>query len=181
MAKLISKTYGDALLEIAVEENKIDVLTEEITAIMDILHENPEFGKLMNNPRIAVAEKLDVMKTVFEGRISKELVGFFTGVISKGRYAQIDEILLYFLDEVKKIKGIGVAYVTTPFELSDNQKKSIEQKLLETTNFKQMEMHYAIDQTLIGGMQIRIGDRVVDSSIQTKILKMQQDMMKVMV
>ena len=181
MAKLISKTYGDALLEIAVEENKVDVFAEEITAIIDILKDNPDFGKLMNNPRIAVDEKQDVMKTVFEGRISKELVGFFSMIISKGRYAQIDEILAYFLDEVKQIKGIGVAYVTTPSELSEAQKKSVEKKLLDTTKFKQMEMHYSINQELIGGMQIRIGDRVVDSSIHTKILKMQQDMMKVMV
>ncbi len=181
MAKLISKTYGDALLEIAVEENKIDVFVEEITAIMDILKDNPDFGKLMNNPRIAVDDKLDVLKKVFEGRISSELVGFFVSVISKGRYAQIDEILAYFLDEVKKIKGIGVAYVTTPMELAQKQKDSVEKKLLETAGFKAMEMHYSVNPELIGGMQIRIGDRVVDSSIHTKILKMQQDMMKVMV
>lgn len=181
MAKLISKTYGDALLEIAVEENKVDVFSEEITAIIDILNDNPEFGKLMNNPRIAIDEKQDVMKNVFEGRISSELVGFFLSVISKGRYAQIDEILAYFLDEVKQIKGIGVAYVTTPMELGESQKKSVEKRLLETTSFKEMEMHYSVNPELIGGMQIRIGDRVVDSSIHTKILKMQQDMMKVMV
>ena len=139
MAKLISKTYGDALLEIAVEENKVDVFAEEITAIIDILNDNPDFGKLMNNPRIAIDEKQDVMKNVFEGRISNELVGFFASVISKGRYAQIDEILTYFLEEVKKLKGIGVAYVKTPYELSDKQKKDVEKKLLDTTSYKEME------------------------------------------
>ena len=82
---------------------------------------------------------------------------------------------------IQFFKGIGVAYVTTPIELSDIQKKNIEKRLLETTGFKEMEMHYDLDGSLIGGMQIRIGDRVVDSSIHTKITKMQQDMMKVMV
>ena len=181
MAKLISKTYGDALLEIANEEKKVDLLLEEVTAVMEILKDNPEFSKLMNNPRISVDEKQTVMSNVFEGRISKELMGFFSMIVNKGRYDHIDEILTYFQDEVKKIKGIGVAYVTTPLELSDTQKKSVEKKLLETAGFKQMEMHYDIDTELVGGMRIRIGDRVVDSSIHTKILKMQQDMMKVMV
>ena len=181
MAKLISKTYGDALLEIAGEENKVDLLLEEVTAVMAILKDNPEFSKLMNNPRISVDEKQTVMSNVFEGRISKELMGFFSMIVNKGRYDHIDEILTYFQDEVKKIKGIGVAYVTTPLELSDTQKKNVEKKLLETAGFKQMEMHYDIDTELVGGMRIRIGDRVVDSSIHTKILKMQQDMMKVMV
>ncbi len=181
MAKLISKTYGDALLEIAKEEKKVDLLLEEVTAVMAILKDNPEFSKLMNNPRISVDEKQTVMSNVFEGRISNELMGFFSMIVNKGRYDHIDEILTYFQDEVKKIKGIGVAYVTTPLELSDAQKKNIEKKLLETAGFKQMEMHYDIDSELVGGMRIRIGDRVVDSSIHTKILKMQQDMMKVMV
>ena len=181
MAKLISKTYGDAHLEIANEEKKVDLLLEEVTAVMEILKDNPEFSKLMNNPRISVDEKQTVMSNVFEGRISKELMGFFSMIVNKGRYDHIDEILTYFQDEVKKIKGIGVAYVTTPLELSDTQKKSVEKKLLETAGFKQMEMHYDIDTELVGGMRIRIGDRVVDSSIHTKILKMQQDMMKVMV
>ena len=179
MAKLISKTYGDALLEIAVEESKLDVFAEEITAITSILNENPEFEKLMNNPRIPVSDKEGIVKEVFKGRISEELVGFFTMIVNKGRYAQIDEILQYFLGEVKKLKGIGVAYVTTPIELSEAQKQSVVKRLLETTNFKSMEMHYSIDKSLIGGMQIRIGDRVVDSSIHTKIMKMQQDMMKI--
>jgi len=181
MAKLISKTYGDALLEIAVEESKIDVFAEEITAIMSILNENPDFGKLMNNPRISVEGKQDVLKNVFEGKISKEILGFFSMIISKGRYAQIDEILEYFLGEVKKINGVGVAFVKTPVELKPEQKANIEKRLLETTNFKKMEMHYSIDESLIGGMQIRIGDRVVDSSILTKINKLQQVMMKAMI
>ena len=181
MAKLISKTYGDALLEIAKEEKKVDLLLEEVTAVMAILKDNPEFSKLMNNPRISVDEKQTVMSNVFEGRISTELMGSFSMIVNKGRYDHIDEILTYFQDEVKKIKGIGVAYVTTPLELSDAQKKNVEKKLLETAGFKQMEMHYDIDSELVGGMRIRIGDRVVDSSIHTKIVKMQQDMMKVMV
>ena len=181
MAKLISKTYGDALLEIAVEENKLDLFFEEISQLSDIFNNNPEFGKLMNNPRIAVADKLDVLKNVFEGKISKELMGFFSTIISKGRYSQIDEILSYFLSEVKRIKGIGVASVVTPLPLKDDQKKNIEKRLLETTKYKSMEINYSVDETLIGGMRIRIGDRVVDSSIQTKITKMQQDMMKIMV
>ncbi|MCR5799029.1 MAG: ATP synthase F1 subunit delta [Lachnospiraceae bacterium] len=181
MAKLISKTYGDALLEIAKEENKLDLFAEEITELQDIFKDNPEFGRLMVNPRISVEDKLDVLKNVFDGKISKELMGFFSMIISKSRYDHIDEILTYFTAEVKRIKGIGVAYVVTPLPLKDDQKNVIERKLLATTSYKQMEMHYEVDEELIGGMRIRIGDRVVDSSIQTKIIKMQQDMMKIMV
>ena len=52
MAKLVSKTYGEALFELAVEEGKEDKFLEEITALKKILDENPDFGKLMNHPKI---------------------------------------------------------------------------------------------------------------------------------
>ncbi len=109
MAKLISKTYGEAIFELAVSENKTDVFTEEIGMVLEVLKENPEFSDLMNHPKIVKEEKLKVIETVFKGRISDELTGFIRLVVEKGRYGQIREILQYFLDAVKQLKGIGVA------------------------------------------------------------------------
>lgn len=179
MAKLISKTYGDALFTLSVEENKTDEFIEEITQLLAVLEQEEDFSKLMNHPRVSVEEKVNLVKEIFTGRISRELVGFLTLVVTKGRYAEIQNILQYFLDSAKEFKGIGVAYVSTPLELSAGQKAAVEQKLLATTNYQKMEMNYLVDESLIGGMQIRIKDRVVDSSIRTKIAKMQQDLMQI--
>ncbi len=181
MAKLISKTYGDALFELAVEDDKVDVLLEEIEQLQKILAENEDFGRLMNHPKIIKEEKIQVAKTVFEGRISGELLGFLTIIISKDRYREIDEILTYFVAKVKEYKGIGIATVTTAVPLKDDQHKAIEKKLLDTTKYKSMEIQYDVDASLIGGMVIRIGDRVVDSSISTKLAELQKDLLKVQV
>ena len=58
-------------------------------------------------------------------------------------------------------------------------KQEIEEKLIETTSFREMEMHYEVDEKLIGGLIIRIGDRVVDSSIMTKLYKLERQLMKI--
>ncbi|MDE6406959.1 MAG: F0F1 ATP synthase subunit delta [Lachnospiraceae bacterium] len=181
MAKLISKTYGDALFELAVEEGKIDVLLEEMEQLQKILAENEDFGRLMNHPKIIKEEKIGVAKSVFEGRISEELLGFLTIIISKDRYREIDEILKYFVAKVKEYKGIGIATVTTAVPLKDGQCREVEQKLLDTTQYKSMEISYSVDASLIGGMVIRIGDRVVDSSIKTKLSELQKDLLKVQI
>lgn len=181
MAKLISKTYGDALFELAVEEGKIDVLLEETRQLQKVLSENIEFGRMMNHPKIIKEEKIQVAKNVFEGRISDELLGLLTIVIAKDRYKDIDTILDYFIGEVKKYQGIGIATVTTAVPLKEAQCKKIEQKLLDTTEYTEMEMHYNLDASLIGGMMIRIGDRVVDSSIKTKLNELQKELLKVQI
>ncbi len=178
MAKLVSKTYGEALFELAVEEGREDAFLEEIMALKEILKENPEFNKLMNHPKILQEEKLEVLSNVFKGRISAELEGFLHLVVSKDRYGEIDEILNYFIDGIKRLKGIGIAYVTTAIPLSMAKQKEVEEKLLSTTSFKKMEMHFQVDEELIGGMVIRIGDRVVDSSIRTRLFEMRRQLLK---
>lgn len=179
MAKLISKTYGEALFELAVEDGKVDIFMEEISELIKVLKREEDFSKLMNHPKIPKEEKVQVAQNVFTGRISEEIVGFLTLIIQKDRYGEAEAILEYFLNQVKEYKGIGVAYVTTAVALTEIQKKQIEERLLQTTKYRQMEMHFSEEKALIGGMVIRIGDRVVDSSISTKLDELQRQLMKI--
>ena len=179
MAKLVSKTYGEALFELAVEENKTTVLMEEIQGLQDVLAENPELDKLMKHPGIPKQDKLKVVENVFKGRVSDELTGFLEIVIAKERYGELQAIFSYFIDKVKEIQKIGVAYVTTAVELNEAQKANVKKKLLETTSYLSMEMHYDVDTSLIAGMVIRIGDRVVDSSIRTKINELTKQLLQI--
>lgn len=179
MAKLAAGTYGEALFQLAREEGKVETFTEEIEGILAVLRENPEFLSLMIHPHIAKEEKMQVMETVFSGRVSKEMTGFFHILIEKGRFGDIFEIFSYFMDQMRADRKIGVAHVQSAVALSGEQKKKIEEKLLETTAFHTMEMHYEVAPELIGGLVIRIGDRVVDSSIRTKLEKMKSRLMKV--
>ena len=71
--------------------------------------------------------------------------------------------------------------MTTAVPLKDSQCKEVEKKLLDTTRYKSMEISYDVDASLIGGMVIRIGDRVVDSSIRTKLSELQKDLLKVQI
>ena len=87
----------------------------------------------------------------------------------------------YFIDLVKEEKKIGKAHVTTAIPLGDKQKEKVEQKLLDTTKYNSFEMDYSVDESLMGGMVIRIGDRVVDSSIKTKLYELTRDLRSVQV
>ena len=99
MAKLVSKTYGEALFELAVEEGREDSLLEEIMALKKILKENPDFEKLMNHPKILKEDKLAVLDRVFKGELSDELTGFLRIIVTKDRYKEIDAILDYRSEE----------------------------------------------------------------------------------
>ena len=171
MAKLVSQTYGEALFEVAMEsgEGRAAELMEEICSIMDILVQNPEFDGLMRHPAIPKQEKLQVVGNVFKGRVSDELESFLEIIVSKERYNDLDDIFAYYIERVKEQQKVGMAYVTTAVELTADQKKAVEAKLLETSGYRKMEMNYTVESGIIGGMIVRINDRVVDSSIRTKL------------
>ncbi len=179
MAKLISKTYGEALFELASEEQKLEELLAEAKAIREILRENAEFGRLMSHPKISGEEKVSVAEAIFKSRVSDEMTGFIVLVVGKDRSQELDSILTYFIDRVKEEKLIGVAFVTTAVEADEAVKSRIKQRLLETTHYKEMEIHYQVDPAIIGGMVIRIGDRVIDSSIAAKLNELKKQLMKI--
>lgn len=179
MAKLVAKTYGDALFELALEEEKVDMLVEEVQATLQILQENVELNKLMSHPKISKIEKINVMEGIFKGRVSDELSGFINIIVTKDRYNEITNIFEYFIKKVKEYQNIGLAYVTSAVNLREEQKEKLRTKLLEITKYEQIDIVYKIDETLIGGMVIRIGDRVIDSSVKTKLNEMSKHLSKV--
>lgn len=179
MAKLVSKTYAQALFELAVEEDKTASFLEETAGLLEVIRTNAEFGQFMNHPKIPKESKIEVVKNVFDGKLSKELVGFLVTIVEKDRYAEIEGILDEFIAAVKEYNHIGTAYVTTAIALNNQEKQDIESRLLATTKYKTIECVYDVDETLIGGMVIQMGDRVVDSSIRTKLDKLQRELLAI--
>ena len=179
MAKIISKAYGDALFELAVEKNELDSIAEQVNLLMNAFAENPELIKLLSHPKINKEEKINVIETIFKGRMSDDIVGFLVIIVEKDRGSEIADILNLFQAKVREYKKIGVALVTSAIELSTEQKQKVEQKLLQQTDYESFEVEYKVDDSLIGGMIIRIGDRVVDSSIRSKLDNLTKELRKV--
>lgn len=179
MAKLVSKVYGDALFETAVEKSIVDSLYEEVCSLKAVMNSNPQLLQLLNHPKITGDEKIDVIKNIFSGRISEELTGLLVIIVNKGRYNDILAICEYFIEAVKEYKNIGVAYVTSAVPLSETQMQQMKEKLLATTKYQEIEMNYQVDAALIGGLIIRINDRVVDSSIKTKLYDLSKELSKI--
>jgi len=184
MAKLVSKTYGEALFAVAMDKEKEragagEELYAEAQGIMEILDQNPKFHDLMMHPGIAKTEKLDILAETFQGRISPELYEFLKLTVEKDRYGNLGDIMEYVQAKFKEWKKIGVTYVTTAAPLSEERKAQVQKRILETAPYERLEMHYDVRPELIGGMVIRIGDRVVDSSIKSKLEDLTKQLLQI--
>ena len=179
MAKLIAKTYGDALYETAMEKQTLDQLADETAFARDSFAQNPDFMRLLTHPQIDKDQKIACVKEVFGGRVSDDLVGLICVAVEKDRQKELPEIFTYFLDRAREEKGIGRAKVISAVPLREEQKKAVLDKLVATTPYRTFEMDYEVDPSLIGGMNIRIGDRVADSSIRTQLANLARELQSV--
>ena len=179
MAKLVSKVYGDALFSLATEEDKLDLIWDEVRVICDTISHNPDFVAMLCHPEMTQEKRMSVLEDIFKDKVSDHMMGFLHVLVQKGRMGDILSILEYFDKQAKEYKKIGVVSVKTPMPLSEAQKEQIEEKLLKVTDYVELEMHYEIEKELLGGIMIRIGDRVLDNSIRTKMDVLSRQLYKV--
>lgn len=184
MAKLAANAYGDALFELTLEKSKdndsyMNNMLDEVVSILDSFKMNEDLMKLLVHPQISKEEKITVIENIFKGKASDDIVGLLVTIVKNGRSSEIEAIFEYFIDRVKEYNHIGKASVTSAVELSDDLKNKIEEKLISTTDYEEFEMSYSVDKNILGGLIIRIGDRVVDSSLKNKINSMCQSLEKI--
>ena len=169
MAKVISKVYGDALFSLALENDKLDTIWEEVRMTRQILSENPTFVKTICHPEITKQDQIKLLDDAFKGKVSDEVMGFFHVLADKKRLKELDAVLEYFDRSAKEYKKIGVVYVTVPMELTKAQQDKIRERILEVSSYETLEMHVETEASLLGGMVIRIGDEILDNSIRSKM------------
>ena len=180
MAELVAKRYSQALFEVGKENNKLEEYLEEIKFIGDICSEYKDFFELLKTPKISINEKKDVFEETFEGKVSKEVNNFIKIILDKRRIKNIFEITKEYEKLVDKHNGVVKADAYTTMPLDKNTLKSLEEKLSKTTN-KNVKLKNKVDETLIGGVKIVLGDKVIDGTIKKKLTNIESSLKKLIV
>ena len=139
MAKQVSKTYGSALFEVAMENRSLDATLEEVLFVKQTFLENEELSKFLLHPNIEKEEKVKVIENIYAGNVPDELTGLMTMLVLTGHQKDFLSVFDYVIAAIKEEKGIGIAYISSAVELKQEQKERIEQKLIETTKYRQIE------------------------------------------
>lgn len=165
---IIAYRYAKALIDLANEQGEVEAVNNDMTFFASVCTENDEFRKIMANPIIRHEKKFNILKKIFENRISKVTFSIFSVLTKKNR-----EQLLYPISvEFKKLydlqKGIQKVTVSTPAPLTDAQKATLSAEVSRATQ-KQVELTEVIDESLIGGYVLKVGDTQIDTSVKHKL------------
>ena len=161
--KRISMTYGQVLFELEMKK-------ESLQKAQDMLHENKELLRALENPMITKKEKENVVDKLF----SDDLKSFLKIVCDNDDIDCFDEAVEYY-DELKrktdKIIKAEFDYVTMP---KDEQLERIKQYLMKQYQADEVDLTLKEDKDLIGGFMLKVGYHVYDNSLSGKMRKLQQ-------
>lgn len=166
----VASRYAKSLLNLAQEKNLVEEFKTDLAMYIDVFHTSYDFNLMMHSPIIQKSKKIAIVKQIFEGKISEPMMAFFLLVIKKGRESGLDEISTEFLRQYDLYKGIQKATVISAKALSTEARTKISALVAEKTN-KTVELTEKIDEDLIGGFILRIGDIQIDNSIESQLRK----------
>lgn len=165
MAKLVVKRYATALFDLAASEGAMAKYEEEVKVIVRALHDEPDFMAVLNNHKVTKENKISLVENVFTDKVSNPIIGLLVLLVKKGRQGDLLDVLEAFLERVKAESGITKAVITSAVPLTEAQLTAIKEKLEAGTKTK-IEIETIVDTSIIAGLVIRVGDKVVDASIK---------------
>jgi len=164
--------YAKALLELAIEMNKIDRIAADMRAIVAAKEETAEFQLFLNSPLIQSDKKVSILNQLFDG--SDELSLSFIALITKNRREGIlTEIAASFDEQLKEHQGIVPVTLVSTKKLDEATVNSILARVKPAVN-GQIELTEKFDESLVGGFIVKIGNTQVDASISNQLKNLKQ-------
>lgn len=161
----MSKEYAEALFALACEENAKKDYSSALENVMDAFREAPEYMDFLVCPGIPLSERISAVEEAFSGSVPEYIIHFLQLLCEKGRIQLLSECVKEYNKLVDASENICVAKVTSAVELTEDEKKRIQQKL-EKMSGQSVIMECITDPAIMGGVIIETEGRVIDGSLR---------------
>jgi len=180
LAAEVAKRYAHGLFLLAQEKNAIDKVSEEMKDIDVLLEQDNALLNFLAAPQVRDQDKISVMRSVFSGKVSRIVEEFLMLVVAKHRDQHLHDIAEEFEQIVLDHKGFVKTQVITAVEMTEGERSKLKDKLEKKTS-KKVLIKTRVDEAIIGGVIVILGDRIIDKSIryQLQLLNAQLRALKV--
>lgn len=171
----IASRYSQSLLDLAVEKKQLEDIKADMELFSKVCKENRDFVLMLNNPILESLRKAAIIKEIFKGKVQEMTSLFFDLVSRKNRESVLPEMAKVFLQLYNEHKGIITAEVSTTFKLDDSLRSEVI-KIVKEISGKEVELNEKVNEALIGGFLIRVGDKQIDETIQSKLNDLRREL-----
>lgn len=173
----LAARYAKSLIDLANERNQVEPVYNDMLFLQALCRDSRDFLMLLRSPVVKADKKIAIVLAVTKGKISELTDSFNRLMITKGRESYLPEISSAFIDQYKHQKGIHTIKLTTAVPVTEDVKKQIIGAVQKQTNLSNIELTATVNEDIIGGFVLEIGDTLVDASIAYDLNKIKAQFM----
>jgi F-type H+-transporting ATPase subunit delta len=165
--------YAKSMIELAEPQGQVDSIGAELADLRRVLQENPTFARFLSDPGIKQSERDAAIGRILRGRVS-QLVWGLVGILNqKDRLALLGPIADAYESILEERRGIVEVDVTVAHRLSPEDLERVKNRVSQALG-KQAVVHQYVDESIIGGIRLRVGDKEIDASVKHQINTLRQ-------
>jgi len=171
------RAYAESLFQIARAEEMVDRVEEELTHLSKTLDTNAELREFLSNPGVSAAGKKDALAQIFDKAVSALTLHWINMIMEQGRQRRLPVIIEDFMTLAQDAREKVTAEVVTSVPLSEDLAKRLEEKLSKITR-KRVFLKPVVDESILGGVIVRLEDKVIDGSVRHRLEEIKREMTK---
>jgi F-type H+-transporting ATPase subunit delta len=161
----LASRYAKSLLDLAIERGQLEEVYADMSLLQQVCKTNRDFVNLLRSPIVKAETKRKIVDAITVGKVSVLTASFNALLISKGRESNLPEIITAFVNQYKAHKNIHTVKLATAVPISDDVRKAIVDQVKKDGSYGTIELEEKVDESLVGGFMLQIGDKLVDASI----------------
>lgn len=175
----IAERYATAVYDLAREANQVDAIEGDLTALEAALNDSDDFRRLTTSPLYTREEQEQAIKVLAEKMgLTKTMANTLQLMAQKRRLFALPALVKALRETIAEAKGEITAEVTTAKALTKTQSDKLAKSLTASTG-KKVSLHATVDESLIGGLVVKVGSKMIDTSIRSKLQALQNTMKEV--
>ena len=169
---LIADRYAAALYDLAAERKLVDPVLQDLNNVKTLLKENKDLNLVVKSPLINSQDKLNILETLLKKIKANQLTSTFLKVIEKNkRFSNLASIISQFMNINSQKRGDVLADITSADDLNDEQKNNVSNQLKKILGDK-LSLNFEVDKNIMGGLIVKVGSKMIDTSLANKINKL---------
>ncbi|MEW5322145.1 F0F1 ATP synthase subunit delta [Geobacillus thermoleovorans] len=173
--EVIAKRYASALFQIALEQGQLDRIEEDVRAVRQALAENGEFLSLLSYPKLSLDQKKALIREAFAG-VSTPVQNTLLLLLERHRFGLVPELAEQFLALVDDARGIAKASAYSARPLTDEELQALSDVFAKKVGKQTLHIENIVDPELIGGVKLRIGNRIYDGSVSGQLERIRRQL-----
>lgn len=168
MIDIIANRYAEALFQLSEDDNITKEIYNELHNVVDIVKSNKDLDNVLKSPLVAKSEKVQLIEALFNNKINNNLKNFLKILVEKGRISSLKSIESTFKQLLNEKNNVIEGTVISAIPLTNEKIKELEKTLSKKYN-KNVTLENEVDESILGGVLVRLGNSQIDGSVKTRL------------